>query len=102
VVESDVSIAKVLLIFLLFSHSQTINLGNTSHRRFQRSPILVGIKTFSDTVAAEPSFIGKITCYHLLLNLFIIIRGKSKDIATKEIMPSTTRGGTSLPSRPNF
>jgi hypothetical protein len=28
--------------------------------------------------------------------------GKSKDIIAKEIMPSTTRGGTNLPSRPNF
>jgi hypothetical protein len=28
--------------------------------------------------------------------------GKSKDITMKEIMPSTTRGGTNLPSRPNF
>jgi hypothetical protein len=28
--------------------------------------------------------------------------GKSKDITTKEIMPSTTRGSTNLPSRPNF
>jgi hypothetical protein len=28
--------------------------------------------------------------------------GKSKDITTKEIMPSITHGGMSLPSRPNF
>jgi hypothetical protein len=28
--------------------------------------------------------------------------GKSKDITAKEIMPSTTRGGTNLPSRPKF
>jgi hypothetical protein len=28
--------------------------------------------------------------------------GNSKDITAKEIMPSTTRGGTNLPSRPNF
>jgi hypothetical protein len=28
--------------------------------------------------------------------------GKSKDITAKEIMPSTTRGGMNLPSRPNF
>jgi hypothetical protein len=62
----------------------------------------VDIKTFSGAVAGEPSFIGKTTCYHLLLNLFIIIMGKSKDIAAKEIMPSTTQGGTNLPSRPNF
>jgi hypothetical protein len=62
----------------------------------------VGIKTFFGAVAREPSIIGKTTCYHLLLNLFILIMGKSKDITTKEIMPSTTRGGTNLPSRPNF
>jgi hypothetical protein len=62
----------------------------------------VGIKIFSSAVVGEPSFIGKSTCYHLLLNLFIVIMGKSKDIAAKEIMPSTTRRGTDLHSRPNF
>jgi hypothetical protein len=50
----------------------------------------------------EPSFIGKTTCDHLLLNLFILIMGKSKDVASKEIVPSTTRGGTNLPTRANF
>jgi hypothetical protein len=62
----------------------------------------VGIKIFFGAVAGELSFIGKTTYYHLLLNLFILIMGKSKDIAANEIMPSSTRGGTNLPSRPNF
>ena len=54
-----------LIDILVFPSSRTINLGNTSQRTFQRSPILVGIKTFSGAVAGEPSFIGKTTCYHL-------------------------------------
>ena len=54
-----------LISILVFPLSRTINLGNTSQRRFQRSPILVGIKTFSGAIAGEPSFIGKTTCYHL-------------------------------------
>ena len=54
-----------LIGILVFPSSRNINLGNTSQRRFQRSPILVGIKTFSGAVAGEPSFIGKTTCYHL-------------------------------------
>jgi hypothetical protein len=62
----------------------------------------MGIKTFSRAVAGEASFIGKITCYNLLLNLFILIMGKSKDITTKDIMPSTTHEGTNIPSRPKF
>jgi hypothetical protein len=62
----------------------------------------VGIKTFSGVVAGEHRFIGKTTCYHLLLILFILIMGKSKDITAKEIMLSTTRGGANLPSRPKF
>lgn len=102
-VESDVSIAKVLVIFSFAPlESRTINLGNISHRRFQRSLALGGIKTFSGAIAGEPSFIGKTTCYHLLLSLFIIIMGKSKEDAGKEIVPSTTRAGKDLPTQKNF
>ena len=58
-----------LIGILVFPSCRTINLGNTSQRRLQRSPILVGIKTFSGAVAREPSFIGKTTCYHLFAAL---------------------------------
>jgi hypothetical protein len=77
-------------------------LGNTSHQRFQQSLTLEGIKTFSGTIAEEPSSIGKTTCDHLLLNLFILIMGRSKNDARKEVMPSTTRRGADLPTRVNF
>jgi hypothetical protein len=43
VVETDVSIAKVLLAFFVFLLNWTINLVNTSYLRFQWSPILVVI-----------------------------------------------------------
>jgi hypothetical protein len=62
----------------------------------------VGIKTFSGTIAGERSFIGKTSCYHLLLNLFIFFIRKNKDITVEDIMPSTTRGGLNLPSRGSF
>jgi hypothetical protein len=95
--ESDVSIAKVLLIFSFAPLSRIINLSIYFHRRFQRSFALEGIKTFYGAIVGETSFIGKTTCDYLLLNLFILIMGMSKDVAGKEIMPSTTRGGTDLP-----
>jgi hypothetical protein len=70
--------------------------------KISANPYTCGHQDISGAVAEEPRFIGKTTCYHLLLNFFIHIMGKSKDITAKEIMPSTTRGGMNLPSRPNF
>jgi hypothetical protein len=60
------------------------------------------MKTFCGAVAEELSFIDQTTFYHLLLNLFNLIMGKSNDLTAREIMPSTTRGGTNLPSKPKF
>jgi hypothetical protein len=73
--EIEVSIAEVSLIFLLLFLSQTINLGYTSLWRFQQSLTLMGIKKFC-VVAREPRFIGKNTCVHYLMYLFISHHGK--------------------------
>ena len=40
----------ILVDILVFPSSRTINLGNTSQRRLQRSPILVGITCLESTI----------------------------------------------------
>ena len=62
----------------------------------------MGIKTFSGAVTGEPSFIGKTTCYHIICCICLFLTMGKEKITPKEVRPSTTRGGTDLPSRPNF